>query len=175
METWVRTETVYEGRVIGVQVGDVRLDDGTVAFREVVRHPGGVAVVPVLDDAVVLVRQFRIAIGQDILELPAGKLEGAEDPEHRARCELEEEAGYRAGRLVPVGSTFASVGYTSEEIYLYLAFDLEKTGQQLEADERIEIVQLPLAEVRTRLAANAIKDAKTVVGLHALLAYLDTP
>ena len=110
MESWVQDETVYEGRVVSLRVGEARLDDGTIVPREVVEHPGGVGVVPVLDDAVVLIRQYRIAIGRDVLEIPAGKLEGDEEPESCGRRELEEETGYRAGRMVAVGSYYASGG-----------------------------------------------------------------
>ena len=172
METWIASERIYSGKVVSLRVGDVRMDDGTVAFREVVEHPGGVAVVPVLGDSVVLIRQYRIAVGRDIIEIPAGKLEGDEDPEHRGRCELEEETGYRAGRMVPAGAIYASVGYTSEEIRMYLAFDLEKVGQNLEADECIETVEVPLSEIESRMANSELKDAKTIVGLHLLLDYL---
>ena len=172
MESWVQDETVYEGRVVSLRVGEARLEDGTVVPREVVEHPGGVGVVPVLDDAVVLIRQYRIAIGRDVLEIPAGKLEGDEDPESCGRRELEEETGYRAGRMVAVGSYYASVGYSSEEYYLYLAFDLERVGQNLEHDERIETVEIPLDEAARRVADNELKDAKTVVALQALFDYL---
>jgi 8-oxo-dGTP pyrophosphatase MutT (NUDIX family) len=171
-EEWIRSETLYKGRIITLRVGDVRLDDGVIAMREMVEHPGGVAVVPVLDDSVVLIRQYRIAIGQDILELPAGKMEGDEAPEHRGRRELEEETGYRAGRMVPVGSIFATVGYSSELIHLFLAFDLENVGQNLEFDERIDTVRIPLADIEDRIARNELKDAKTIVGLQALLSHL---
>jgi len=172
LETWIDRKWVFEGKVISLSAGQVRMDDATVAVREVVEHPGGVAVVPLLDDSVILIRQYRIAIGQEILEIPAGKLEGNEDPEHRGRRELEEETGYRAGRMVSVGSVYASVGYTSEEIHLFLALDLEKVGQDLESDECIEVVPVPIAQIEQRLAANDLKDAKTVVGLYALLRYL---
>lgn len=170
MEEWVDSEQVYAGKIVGLRVGEVRLDGGIKAFREVVEHPGGVGIVPVLGDSVVLVRQYRIAVGRDVLEIPAGKRECAGEPvEHRARCELEEETGYRAGRLEPAGSIFASVGYCSEEIFIFLAFDLEKVGQNLEYDEQIELVKVPLADIPRRLAAGEIKDSKTVVGLHALM------
>ena len=172
METWVDRKRVFEGRIISVSAGQARMNDGTVAVREVVEHPGGVAVVPLLDESVILIRQYRIAIGREILEIPAGKLEGNEDPEHRGRRELEEETGYRAGRMVSIGSVYASVGYTSEEIHLFLALDLEKVGQDLESDECIEVVPVPIAQIEQRLAANDLKDAKTVVGLYALLRYL---
>lgn len=172
MEQWIESRRLYEGKVVSLRVGDVRMDDGTVAFREVVEHPGGVAVVPVLDDSVILIRQYRIAIERDILELPAGKLEGPEDPEQRGRAELEEETGYRARRMVPAGEIYASVGYTSELIHLYFAFDLHETEQNLEQDESIEVVEIPLGEIEGMIARNELKDAKTIVGLQALLAYL---
>lgn len=172
METWIQSKLIYEGRVVSLRTGDVRMDDGTVAFREVVEHPGGVAVVPVIGDSIVLIRQFRIAIGHDILELPAGKLEGVEDPEERGRQELEEETGYRAGRMVNAGSIFASVGYTTEEIRLFYAFDLEKVGQNLEADECLEVVTIPLSEAERMIASNEMKDAKTIVGILSLLRHL---
>ncbi|HOZ46487.1 MAG TPA: NUDIX hydrolase [Candidatus Hydrogenedentes bacterium] len=173
MEMWIDKKNLYEGEVVALDVGHVRLDDGVVALREVIRHPGGVAIVPFHHGHVVLIRQYRIAIGAEILEIPAGKLEGAEDPVRRAMCELEEEGGYRAGRLVPVGSVYASVGYTSEEIRLFLAFDLEPIDQRPEEDERITIVEIPISEIRAQLADNEIKDAKTVVGLGRLLKYLE--
>jgi ADP-ribose pyrophosphatase len=138
-----------------------------------VEHGGGVGIVGVVDGSVLLVRQFRIAVGRDVLEIPAGKREDAEEPvEHRALCELEQETGYRAGRLVPAGSILASVGYCSEEIYLFLAFDLEHVGQNLDPDERIEVVRVKLADVPAMLARGEIKDSKTVVGLHLLMEYL---
>jgi len=173
MERWIEQKTVFDGRIFDVQTGEARMDDGTVAYREMVRHPGGVCVAPLHDGKVILIRQFRIAVDDYVLELPAGKLEGNEDPEFRGRAELAEETGYRAGRMVPVGFTYASVGYCSERIHLYLAFDLEPVGQNLEFDEAIEVVEMPLDEVRRRLATNAIPDAKTVVGLTRLFNHLD--
>ena len=172
METWIRRETVYQGRIFSLLVGETRLDDGRVVIREMVQHNGGVAVVPVLDDSVILVRQFRIAIGRSLLELPAGRLEGDEAPEQRARLELEEETGYRAGRMVLAASYYSSVGFTDERMFIFLAFDLEATAQNLEFDERIEIVKWPIATLENRLAAHEIEDAKTIIGLRALLAQI---
>jgi len=172
METWQHSKRVYEGRIVSLRVGEVELDDGATAFREVVEHPGGVAVIPVYEGDVVLIRQFRIAIGKDVIEIPAGKIEGDEEPEQRGRRELEEETGFRASRLVSAGITYASVGYTSEKIHLFFAFGLQETQQNLEEDERIEPVQVPLAELAERLARNEFEDAKTEVGLRRLLTYL---
>jgi len=121
---------------------------------------------------VILVRQFRIAVGHEVLEIPAGRLEGDEDPEHRGRRELEEEIGYRARRMVLVASCYCSPGFTNERDYIYLAFDLTKTEQNLEFDERIELVRVPLDEIEPRLGRLEFDDAKTIVGLRELQAYL---
>jgi len=172
METWIDSETLYEGKIVTLKRGRVRLDDGQEAIREVVEHNGGVAVAPRLGDSVILVRQYRIAVGKELLELPAGKLEGDEDPLERGRIELEEETGYRAARMIPAGYFYPSCGILSEKLHVFLALDLEKVEQRLEWDEVIEVVEMPLSEVRQRLMANAFEDAKTIIGLHALLAHV---
>jgi ADP-ribose pyrophosphatase len=173
MERWNESKLLYDGRVVRLRIGEVTLDDGTQAFREVVEHPGGVCVVPFTGHSVILVKQFRIAIGDYVLEAPAGKLEGPEEPEARGRAELEEETGHRAGQMIPAGFIYASVGYCSEKIHLFLALDLVKTEQRLEDDERIELVEMPIEDIRRGLAANAFEDGKTVVGLYALLNHLE--
>ncbi len=167
-ETWLHSELVHDGPIIRVRTGRVRLDDGTEAYREIVEHGGGVGVVPVLDDRVILVRQFRAAIDAEVLEIPAGRLEPDDTPEHRAHTELEEECGYRAGRLVHVASCYCSPGFTNERDEIYLAFDLTKTEQRLEEDERVEIVEIPIAELNDRLARCEFDDAKTIIGLREL-------
>jgi len=172
METWVSKQKRFEGQIFSVSVGEARLDDGTLVSREMVAHHGGVAVVPVLGDAVILIRQFRIAININILEIPAGRLKGDEDPAVRARIELEEEVGYRAGQLELAHTYFSSAGFTNERMRIFLAFDLEQTTQKLEFDERIEIVHIPINDIAGMLAAGEIEDAKTIIGLRALLARL---
>ncbi|MCP4642982.1 MAG: NUDIX hydrolase [bacterium] len=172
METWVNRTCIYEGPIFSVHTGTARLDDDTEAHREIVEHGGGVGVVPVVDGHVILVRQFRIACGRYVIELPAGRLESDEPPEHRAACELEEEVGYRAGRLVHVATCLVSPGFTNQRDYIYLAFDLTRTQQNLETEERIELVHIPLNELDARLTAMEFDDAKTVVGLRELQAYL---
>ena len=174
METWTHSECIFEGKVFTIRKGDVVLDDGLKAYREVVEHPGGVCILPYDGHVVTLVRQFRIAVGEYVLEAPAGKLEKTDtDPAARGRAELEEEAGYLADTLIPAGEIFASVGFCSERIYLYLALDLTVTTQQLEPEERIELVQLNLEEVRDGLKHHRFNDAKTIVLLQALLNHLD--
>ena len=174
METWVRREQRYEGKIISLWVGEARLDEGTVVDREMVAHPGSVAIVPVLDDSVILVRQFRIAIGREILELPAGRLEAGETPEASARRELEEEIGYRAGQMVPAASYYSSVGFTDERTHLFLAYHLQKTEEKPEPDERIEHVEIPIGEIERMLADQEFEDSKTIIGLRELLAHLET-
>jgi len=173
VEVWTSSEILYEGKIVRLRVGNVALDDGTPARREVVEHPGGVCVVPYTGHSILFVEQFRLAIGQRILELPAGKLEGDEDPAARGGQELIEEAGYRAGRLLPLGHIFPTVGFCSEKIYIFLGLDLVHVGQQQEEDERITVVELPLSEVRTRLSANEFVDAKTVAGLYRFFDYIE--
>lgn len=173
MELWAENDILYDGKVVRLRVGEVILDDGRRALREVVEHPGGVCVIPFTGDSVIFVKQFRIALGKELLEAPAGKIEAGEAPAYRAACELEEETGYRAGALLPVGGVYASVGFCSEKIHLFLGLELVKTQQRLDDDERIELVTMPLDDVRRMLRENGFEDAKTVVGLHALLAHLD--
>ena len=174
METWIESETLYEGKVLTLKRGRVRLKDGREAEREIVEHNGAVVIAPKLGDSVVLVRQYRIALGKELLELPAGKLEGEEDPVERGRVELEEETGYRAARMIPAGHFYPSCGFLTEKLYLYIALDLEKTQQRLEWDEDIEVVEMSLSEVRQRLRTHTFEDAKTIIGLHALLAHEQT-
>ncbi len=172
MEQWIRREPIYSGRVISLEAGEVALDNGETAPREIVLHCGGVGVAPLVDGQVILVKQYRIAVERDVIELPAGKLEPGDTPETRAAQELEEETGYRPGRLVQVASCYCSPGFTNELDHIYLAFDCVKTKQNLEYDERIELVHIPLDEIESRLQRREFIDAKTIIGLRELLAYL---
>ena len=173
MEKWIKQEEIHKGKILSLWGGQVELDNGEVAVREYIRHSGGVGIVPVIDDHVILIRQFRISIERELIELPAGRLEPNEDPLTCAGRELEEEIGYRAGRLIPVASYFASVGNSNERMYLYLALDLEKTERRLEADERIREVALSLQQVREKLENQEFEDSKTIIGLRETLAYLE--
>lgn len=172
MEKWLNSEMRYDGRIVSVRTGTIELADGSQAFREIVEHPGGVGVVPWLGDRVVMAKQYRLAVGREMIEIPAGKLEGKESPELRARAELEEEVGYTAKELIPIGSIFPSVGFLTEEIHLFIATGLTKTAQRLEVDERIEIVEYTLDEIREALRNFTIRDAKSVAALHALLEWV---
>jgi len=173
MEKWIKQEEIYKGKIFSLWGGQVALDNGEVAMREYIRHSGGVGIVPVIDGNVILIRQFRIAIERELIELPAGRLEPNEEPTTCAARELEEEIGYRAGKLIPIASYFASVGNSNERMYLFLALDLVKTERHLESDERIREVVMSLETVKEKLANQEFEDSKTIIGLREGLAYLE--
>lgn len=175
METWIDKQTAFNGKIFSVATGAVRLDDGSTARRDIVEHHGGAALVPILGDEIILTRQFRISIERELLELPAGRLEVGETPEECARREIEEELGYRPGKMVLAHSYYSSVGFTNERMYIYLALDLQEVEKNLEWDERIQMVRLPLAEIKTKLRNGEIEDSKTIIGLYAALGYLRQP
>ena len=173
MEKWIKQKEIHKGKIFSLWGGQVELDNGEVAVREYIRHSGGVGIVPVLDGNIILIRQFRISIERELIELPAGRLEPNEEPISCVIRELEEEIGYRANKLIPIASYFASVGNSNERMYLYLALDLEKTERHLESDERIREVAMPLEMVKEKLANQEFEDSKTIFGLREALAYLE--
>jgi ADP-ribose pyrophosphatase len=152
-----------------VQVDEVELADGTRTTREVVSHPGAVAVVPMFEDGrVVMIRQYRHAAGRVLWELPAGTLGEGEAPEECARRELAEEVGYEAGRLRPLFSTYLSPGYSKELIHVFVARELRETSARREADERIEAVQLSLEEAIAMIGRGEVQNAAAICGLLAV-------
>jgi ADP-ribose pyrophosphatase len=174
MAEWIDRRIVYEGHIIRVGDGAVRGDNGAVMAFDIVEHHGGAAVVPLLGDRVLLVRQPRPVAGRPLLEIPAGKLEGPDDdPAERAQAELGEEIGYHAGRLIPAARFFVSPGYCTEIIHVYLGLDLMPTEARPEATEEIERIELSLPEARRMLVAGEFHDSKTIIGLWALLAHLE--
>ena len=158
-------EVIYDGKLVKLHRLTVELPDGARAQREVVRHPGAVAMVPLLGDDVLLVRQFRVAAGKILLEIPAGTLEDGEAPEAAAVRELQEEIGYRPERLERLGGEYTAPGYTSEYIHLFLASELMPSRLRQDSDEFIEVVRLPFAEALAMAERGAIEDGKTLVGL----------
>lgn len=160
------TERVFRGIVISVDAGPVQLPNGRSAYYEIVRHPGGAAVVAVDGSGrVCLLRQYRPAGGGWVWELPAGRLEPGEPPESTARRELLEEAGCEAGQWQSLGSILSSPGVFDEVIHLYLARDLVQREAHHEQHEVIEVHWVALAEAARQAAEGEIRDAKTVIGL----------
>lgn len=161
-------QVVFDGHVISLVTATFEAPDGTEFEREIVRHPGAVSVVPVVDGSVILVRQYRAAVGRELLEIPAGKrdVEG-EPPEVTANRELAEEVGYRAGQLEKLIEFDNSVGFSDEHSIVYLGRDLEPAPRELHGieEEHMTVEVVPLDDVAELIERGAITDAKTVIGL----------
>ena len=163
-----RTEArrlIRRGRGFAIYLERVTLPNGHTVDLDIVRHPGAAAVVPFLgEEEVLLIRQYRHAAGGTILEVPAGKLDG-EEPEVCAARELEEETGYRPGRLERLGSILTTPGFTDERIHLFAAHDLERGTRALEEAEVIEVVPVRLEEALRMIWAGELVDGKSVAAL----------
>ncbi len=160
------TERVYDGKLLHIDRDQVLLPNGRETVLEIVRHPGASAVVPfVTDDEILLVRQFRYATEGYILEAPAGTLDPGEEPEACARREVEEEVGYRPGRLERLGCIYTTPGFTDELIHLWTAHDLTPARQKLDADEVLSVVRMPFEDALEKVRAGEIIDAKTLCAL----------
>ena len=165
----VDSRRVYDGKVINLRVDRVRLL-GSVFEREVVEHPGAVAMLPFLDDKrLLLIKQYRHAVGKVLFEIPAGTLEEGEDPQECARRELIEETGYEASVLEKLFSCFLAPGYSSEVIHVFLASKLRKMGRRLEVDEVIEPEPMTLEKAEAMIKNGGIMDAKSICGISYLL------
>ena len=157
---------VYEGQVLSLDVDEVSEPGGVLGTREVVRQSGSVAALPVLDDGrIVLVRQYRYAVGQHVWELPAGRRDRGESPEAGARRELEEEVGLRARSLEPLSTFWTTPGFCDEVMYLFRATELEPVPPRPEADERIELGTFTLDEAMEMVRRGEIREGKTLVAL----------
>lgn len=164
-ETTIASATIFEGKVVSLRVDEVILPDGGRSKREIVGHRGAVAAVALDGDDVLLVRQWRHPVEDVLLEIPAGTREVGEAPEQTMRRELEEEIGFRAGRLDRLTELFVAPGYSTELIHLYLATELTPAPRAADADENIVVVRLPWREAVRRCHAGELRDAKTVAAL----------
>jgi ADP-ribose pyrophosphatase len=165
-ERLIERQKIYSGRIIDVRVDHITLPAGQAAIREVVTHPGGaVALATLADGNILFVRQPRYPLGRDLLELPAGKLDAGEDPSNSVLRELEEETGYRAGRIQHLCSFYTSPGFCNELLHLYRAEELTLTRQNLEHDEHISVESYALPEAIEMVSDGRIQDAKTIIGL----------
>jgi ADP-ribose pyrophosphatase len=165
-ETILSSEPIYEGKLVKLYRDTVRLPDGNHADREIIKHPGAVAMVPLLlGGDVLLVRQYRTAARRILLEIPAGTLEPGEDLLIAAAREVQEEIGYKPGKLVRLGAEYTAPGYTTEIIHLFLATELEAARLDADDDEFIEVVRLPFSEALRQVIAGEIPDGKTQVAL----------
>lgn len=166
----VSTRRAYQGRVISLDVDEVRFPDGSIGSLEMIRHPGASAVVPLLnaeaaDPLVLLIRQYRYAAGGYLYEIPAGRLDAGESPIECAHRELAEETGYRATRVQHLFTMFTTPGFTDEKIHLFVASGLEAGQSHREADEFMELVPTQMSAALSMIQQGLIQDAKTALAL----------
>ncbi|MGB9791179.1 MAG: NUDIX domain-containing protein [Thermacetogeniaceae bacterium] len=169
IEKTIASKDVFKGRIIKVRVDTVLLPDGNTATREVVEHPGAVVILAINDrDEIIMVRQYRHATGEVLLELPAGKRDPNENPLICAQRELEEETGYSAREWHIPFSFYTSPGFCNELLYFVVAKGLVKGESHPDGEEFLEVLKVPVEEARRMVASGEIKDAKTILGILAL-------
>ncbi len=165
-EQTISSDKVYTGRVISLRVDTVEVPQKGYKKREIVEHPGVVAIVAITpENKIVLVKQFRKAIEKAIWEIPAGKLEQCENPKDCAIRELKEETGYTAKNLKLIHKFYTSAGFSNQKVYIYMATDLEKGESNLEDGEFLDVYEIEFSKVYEMIIKNEIEDAKTSIGL----------
>ncbi len=168
----LKSESIYSGRVISLTKDTVVLSSGRIVIREKVTHPGSVGILPVLEDGrLLLIKQCRYVVGSSLLEIPAGTIEEGESPEECAARELQEETGYRAGKLTPLSAFYLAPGYSNEFMWLFKATELEAGDMRPMPDELIEVRKIGLGEALQMIRRGEIRDVKTICAIlfYALL------
>ena len=167
-ERLLNSRRVYEGRVISLRVDEIALESGATGLREVVEHRGAVAIIATDGDGrIAFVRQYRRAVGLELLELPAGTMDAGEPPERTAMRELEEETGLVAERVTPLLRFFLAPGYSSEEMHVFIAEGIREGTASPDDDEALSVERYTMAEVLALIERGVIRDAKTVAALLA--------
>ena len=160
------SKIIYRGRFLDVRKDGVRLPNGEITTREWIQHPGAACMVPILPDGqLALIRQYRYPVLQEMIELPAGKLDPGESPEECAKRELEEEIGYKAGKLTYLTHIHPAIGFASEKMWLYLAEELEKTGENTDHDEFVELMPTTVSDAVNMVWDQRVTDVKTIIGI----------
>ena len=167
LERCKSSSRVYEGRVLNFRIDQLLLYDRRATTREIVEHRGAAAILPLLgDNRVILVRQYRYAVKEELLEVPAGTLEPGEAPEECARRELEEETGYTCREVTKILECFVAPGYSTEKIHFYLARGLVRSEPKTEADEHITSEAMSISQALEKVRSGEIRDAKTICALY---------
>src|SRR5437868_7771592 len=167
----IKSTRVYSGRIVSLDVDDVRYPDGSTGELEMLRHPGASAIVPFLSDPggddpqILLIRQYRYAAGGYMLEVPAGRLDAGEAPKNCAERELKEETGCAADRIEYLTTIYTTPGFTDEKIHLFMATGLTAGETKHEADEFLELRPMLLSRALEMIEAGEIRDGKTALGL----------
>ncbi|MBT2626644.1 NUDIX hydrolase [Bacillus sp. HU-1818] len=170
-EKTIGKEKLFSGKVIDLYVEDVELPNGKTSKREIVKHPGAVAVLAVTDsNKIILVNQYRKPLERTIVEIPAGKLEKGEEPEYTALRELEEETGYTAKKLTKITAFYTSPGFADEIVHLFLAEDLSvlEEKRELDEDEFVEVMEVTLEDALKLVETREVYDAKTAYAIQYL-------
>jgi ADP-ribose pyrophosphatase len=166
-----KSEILFRGKVFDLQVDEIEYDSGTLGTRETAITPGGSVVVPLTkENKIILINQFRYSFKKFILELPAGRLDAGEDPYDCAVRELEEETGYKAGKIEKLGAIYTTPGFCTEVLHIYLATELQPGKHNREEGEYgMEVIEFSLDEVEEKIRTGEITDAKTICGIHMAL------
>ena len=174
-EKQIETKVMYEGMIVKIKNDVAELQNGKRVPREIVEHPGGVGIVPLTrENNVLMVRQYRYPMEEELLEIPAGKLGEGEAPIDCAVRELSEETGCTPGRMVDMGAIYPSPGFCKEILYLYLALDLDYGDNHLDEDELLSVEAVGIDELIDKIMANELADAKSIIGIMKAKRYLDS-
>ncbi len=166
VEKTIQSETIYEGKVLTLKKDKVEIKDGKTSYREIVKHRGAVALLPITEEGkVILVEQYRKPIEKVLLEIPAGKMEEGEAPIITAARELQEETGYSAKNIDLITKMYPAVGYSDEAIYIYLATGLTSGETNFDEGEDIDIVEMELDKAVEMVMSGEIEDGKTIIAL----------
>ena len=165
-EKTINTKTVHEGNYLTLNRDEVLLPNGNKSTREWIKHPGAVCCIPILPDGKIgLIKQYRYAVKEQMIEIPAGKLDQNETPERCAIRELEEEIGYKADKITFLTNIHPAIGFTDEKMWLYLAENLVKSEQNLDSDEFLVLFPTKLEEAVEMVWRGEITDVKTIIGI----------
>ncbi|MCY8323507.1 ADP-ribose pyrophosphatase [Bacillus spizizenii] len=170
-EKTISKEQIFSGKVIDLYVEDVELPNGKTSKREIVKHPGAVAILAVTDEGkIIMVKQFRKPLERAIVEIPAGKLEKGEEPEYTALRELEEETGYTAKKLTKITAFYTSPGFADEIVHVFLAEELSvlEEKRELDEDEFVEVMEVTLEDAQKLVESREVYDAKTAYAIQYL-------
>ena len=172
MEKTLSSRLIYEGRAVKLRIDTVKVPSGRETTREIVEHSDCVAIIAIdADNNILLVKQFRQAVGKELLEIPAGGIEPGEDPVATVRRELREETGYLPRKVKRLGDFYSSPGYCTEYLHLYLATDLISSPLTAEDTEDISLIRVPTAQITILITSGSICDTKSIAGLFAFLEY----